>query len=148
MYYFETILTFYVIINLNYNYAERKVLKLLSLSLSSLSHIKNSVYLDNIKELTQCFVDHVNPIKIILFGSFANGTFTDESDYDFYLIVDDNRNISQATDDAYNAVTFIKKRPVDIIVGTDSKYKRSSDMSFMVENEVEREGVVLYDRAV
>ena len=33
----------------------------------------------------------VNPLKVILFGSFANGTYMDESDYDFYLVIDDGR---------------------------------------------------------
>ncbi len=34
---------------------------------------------------------------IILFDSFADGTYTDESDYDLYLVVDDGCNVSDVT---------------------------------------------------
>ena len=57
--------------------------------IEKLSYIKDNDFLDNIQEMTRCFVSQVNPLKIILFGSFANGTYTDESDYDFYLKVAD-----------------------------------------------------------
>lgn len=102
----------------------------------------------NIQELTQCLVSRVNPIKVILFGSFASGTYTDENDYDFYVVVDDGRNVSEVTDEAYNSVLFAKKRPVDIIVGTNSYFERKgkSKHSLMVESEVQRNGILLYDR--
>lgn len=86
----------------------------------SLSRIKDIDSVDNIKEMTRCFVAQVNPLMVILFGSFANGTYTDESDYDFYLVIDDGRSVGEATDEAYNSVMYIKKRPVDIVVGTNS----------------------------
>ncbi len=102
----------------------------------------------NIQELTQCLVSRIKPLKVILFGSFASGTYTDESDYDFYLVVDDDRDVSKATDEAYNSVLFVKKRPVDIIVGTNSRFeiKGKSRHSLMVEGEVQRNGILLYDR--
>ncbi len=40
-----------------------------------------------IREITQCIVARVKPLKVFLFGSFASGTNTDESDYDFYIVV-------------------------------------------------------------
>ncbi len=102
----------------------------------------------NIQEITQCIVARVKPLKVILFGSFASGTYTDESDYDFYIVVDDERDVSKATDEAYNSVLFVKKRPVDIIVGTNSRFeiKGKSRHSLMVEGEVQRNGILLYDR--
>lgn len=116
--------------------------------IESLSHIADKESLSNIKELTRCFVNRVNPLKVILFGSFANGTYTDASDYDFYLVIDDGRNVSAATDEAYNSVMDIKKRPVDIVVGTSSRFERKgkSKHSLMVEGEVQRNGVLLYDQ--
>ena len=116
--------------------------------IESLSKIKDSEYIDNIKEMTQCFVSQINPLKVILFGSFANGTYTDESDYDFYIVIPDGINVSDATDEAYNSGLYIKKRPVDIVVDTNLRFKikGKSKHSLMVEGEVQRNGILLYDR--
>ena len=116
--------------------------------IESLAHIRDNESLDNIREMTKCFVSQVNPLKVILFGSFANGTYTDESDYDFYLVIDDGRSVGEATDEAYNSVMYVKKRPVDIVVGTNSRFERkgNSKHSLMVEGEVQRNGILLYDQ--
>ncbi len=116
--------------------------------IDSLIRIKDREAIDNIQEMTRCFVSQVNPLKVILFGSFANGTYTDESDFDFYIVIEDNRSVSQATDLAYHSIRSVKKRPVDIIVGTNSRFekKRSSEHTLMVEGEVERNGILLYDQ--
>ena len=38
---------------------------------------------NEIEELKNQFVKQLSPIKIYLFGSFANGTNTENSDFDF-----------------------------------------------------------------
>ena len=102
---------------------------------------------DNIQEITKRFVMRVNPLKVILFGSFANGSYDDDSDYDFYIVVDDGRNVGSVTDEAYRAVMDMDRRSVDIVVGTNSRYERKgkADYSLMVEGEVERNGILLYN---
>ena len=116
--------------------------------IESLSHITDRETIENIREITKCFVSQVNPLKVILFGSFAEGTYTDESDYDFYLVIEDGRNVSDTMDKAYDAVMYVKKRPVDIVVGTNSRFERKgkSKHSLMVEGEVQRNGILLYDQ--
>lgn len=116
--------------------------------IESLSHITDRETIENIREITKCFVSQVNPLKVILFGSFAAGTYTDESDYDFYLVIEDGRNVSDTMDKAYDAVMYVKKRPVDIVVGTNSRFERKgkSKHSLMVEGEVQRNGILLYDQ--
>ena len=116
--------------------------------IESLSRLRDHDSLENIREITRCFVSQVNPLKVILFGSFANDTYTDESDFDFYLVIDDGRNVGEVTDKAYDSVTDIKRRPVDIVVGTSSRFERKgkSPHSLMVEGEVQRNGIVLYDQ--
>ena len=114
-----------------------------------LAHIKDRAAVENIRELTRCFVSQVKPLKVILFGSFANGSYTDESDYDFYLVIEDGRSVSEATDEAYNAVMYAKKRPVDIVVGTNSRFERKgkSAHSLMIEGEAQRNGILLYEKS-
>ena len=116
--------------------------------IDSLTRIRDHEAINNIQEITRCFISHVNPLKVILFGSFANGTYTDESDFDFYIVIEDNRSVGQATDLAYHSIQSVKKRPVDIVVGTNSRFerKRSSEHTLMVEGEVERNGILLYDQ--
>ena len=113
----------------------------------SLSYIEGIDSVENIMELTRCFVSKVVPLKVILFRSFANGTYTDESDYDFYIVIDDGRNVCDATDEAYNSVMYVKNRPIDIVVRTNSRFERKgkSVHSLMVEGEVQRNGILLYD---
>jgi len=116
--------------------------------IESLSHITDYDAINNIREMTDCFISQVDPLKIILFGSYANGTYTEDSDFDFYLVIDDDRSVGQATDNAYHSIINVKRRPVDIIVGTNSRFeqKRNSRHSLMVEGEVERTGILLYEQ--
>ena len=113
----------------------------------SLENIKDRDSRENIQKLANEFVKKVKPLKIMLFGSFAKGSDTDESDYDFYIVVDDNRNVAEAIREAYRASVHIKNRPVDIVVGTNSRFKRKSHASYsqMVEREVEEYGILLYN---
>ncbi len=115
----------------------------------ALVSIRDRNTVENIRELTRCFIAKVDPLKVILFGSFADGTYTDESDYDFYIVVDDDRNVNDATDQAYRSVMEVKNRPVDIVVGTNTRFetKGKSRHSMMVEGEAQRNGILLYDRS-
>lgn len=45
---------------------------------------------------------------------------------------------------AYKAIRRVKQRPVDIIVGTKSRFEERKDIPSN-ENEVYRKGVLLYD---
>jgi predicted nucleotidyltransferase len=44
-----------------------------------------------IEELKNNFINQLSPVKIYLFGSYANDTYTDESDLDFYIINDNKQ---------------------------------------------------------
>jgi uncharacterized protein len=113
-----------------------------------LNSIKDSESLNNIREMARCFVSQVNPLKVILFGSFAEGTYTDESDFDFYLVIENGRSISEALDRAYSSVLYVKKRPVDIVIGTKDYFERRTKAknTFMIEGEVQKKGILIYDQ--
>lgn len=117
--------------------------------IEALAAIKDKSSVDNIQQLTNCLVEQVKPLKVILFGSFADGSYTDESDYDFYLVVDDRCSVSKAIEEAYNAVMYVKNRPVDIVVGTNSNFEGKGRLkhSLMIEGEVQRKGILLYERS-
>ena len=114
----------------------------------SLERIKDRDSVANIQELTREFVKKMNPIKIVLFGSFAKGSYNEHSDYDFYLVVDDGSDVRETARLVRRASIYIKNRPVDIVVGTNSRFesKRKMDYTQMIEGEVERDGILLYER--
>ena len=94
--------------------------------------------MQEIEELKKHFIDQLFPIQIYLFGSYANGTYTDNSDLDFYIIVrDEISDLAEETTKAYKAIRKIKQRPVDIVVGTKSRFEARKKFP-SVENEVYR----------
>jgi len=97
-----------------------------------------------IEELKNQFVAQLTPISVYLFGSFAAGTHNEDSDLDFYIVVEDNvDDLAALTTQAYHAIRKVKKRPVDIIVGTKSRFEKRKSIP-SVENEVYEKGVLLY----
>lgn len=112
-----------------------------------LSTVQDRASIDNIRAITQCFIRQLDPVKVFLFGSFAAGTYTDESDYDFYIVIPDGSSVGEASDKAYKAIRYVQNRPVDIVVGTKSRFDRigPSKDSLYVEGEVYRNGILLYD---
>ena len=100
--------------------------------------------MQEIEELKKHFIDQLFPIQIYLFGSYANGTYTDNSDLDFYIIVrDEISDLAEETTKAYKAIRKIKQRPVDIVVGTKSRFEARKKFP-SGEIEVYRKGVLLY----
>ena len=64
--------------------------------------------MNEIEKLKECFVEQLLPIRVYLFGSFANNTYTSESDLDFYIVVrDDITDILAETAKAYNVICKI-----------------------------------------
>ncbi|MBR2215067.1 MAG: nucleotidyltransferase domain-containing protein [Selenomonadaceae bacterium] len=97
-----------------------------------------------IEQIKNQFVTALSPLKIYLFGSFANGTARADSDFDFYIVVKDGvKNLVDLTAEAYRSIRHVRSRAVDIIVGTESKFE-SRKHRFGVENEVLQKGVLLY----
>lgn len=97
-----------------------------------------------INELRDCFVQQLSPLKVYLFGSYADGTYDEDSDLDFYIVVDDSHtDLIELMARAYRSVRGVKKRPVDILVGTQSRFEARKS-SPTIEGEVFSKGVLLY----
>lgn len=101
--------------------------------------------MNEIEKLKECIVEQLLPMQIYLFGSYANNTYTNESDLDFYIVVkDDVADIPAETARAYKAIRRVKQRPVDIVLGTRSRFEARKEIP-SVEYEVYRKGILLYD---
>lgn len=98
-----------------------------------------------IEKLKNQLVSCLMPVSVYLFGSYAAGTHTEDSDLDFYIVVkDDTVDLAEVTTKAYRSIRQIKEHPVDIIVGTESRFENRKTFP-SVENEVFEKGVLLYE---
>ena len=87
----------------------------------------------------------LKPEKIILFGSYAYGNPTPDSDVDLFIIIkgDKRQNLLSAS-----LLLYPREFPVDIIVKTPEEVemdlKGGKDNSFFTR-ELIKKGIVLYD---
>lgn len=88
------------------------------------------------------------PTRIYLFGSYATDTYTEDSDYDFYVVVpDDTGDRIALAQKAYRSLRGVRKRPVDIVVGYESRFDERARENTL-EKVVAQEGVLLYGAPV
>lgn len=92
-----------------------------------------------VKEVAEEFA----PQKIVLFGSYAKGGATDDSDVDLMVIMSHKkRNVEQALEiDQKIHRTF----PLDLIVKTPAEVKSRLAQKDVFINSVVSEGKVLYE---
>lgn len=105
--------------------------------------------IQEINELKDSFVDDLLPVKIYLFGSVAEGKGNEDSDLDFYIVVDNSqKDMLALTAKAYKSIRFKQKRAVDIIVNTEKEFEIRKEKMMSVEREVEQKGVLLYGEGI
>jgi len=86
--------------------------------------------------------------RIYLFGSFAKGTQTEDSDYDFYVLIPDGgiKPLDAMREARYSLIPLNRKTPIDILADYKSRFNQRSKYNTL-ERRVANEGVVLYERA-
>ncbi len=107
---------------------------------------------DYIPKLVEC-LKTTNPIKIILFGSYASGKHSSESDIDILVVTDDN-SIPQSfaeKSDTYlkiaRTISIIKREfPVDLLVHTKAMHKKFLQLNSLFAQEIINNGKVLYEK--
>jgi len=102
------------------------------------------VVTEEIEEIQSLILASVPALQIYLFGSHAKGTQHADSDYDLYVVIpDDTIRPLDATRKISMALRSARKRPVDVLVGSESKFNRFKDV-YSIEKEVLSTGVKLY----
>ena len=95
--------------------------------------------INEIDELKNCFVKDLLPRRIYLFGSFAEGKQNADSDFDFYIVVDDSqRDMLELTAKAYKSIRYKQKRAVDIIVNTEKTFEDRKERLLSVEKKLRK----------
>ena len=97
-----------------------------------------------INGIVEAILSTVPVLEIYLFGSFANGTAKEDSDYDFYVVIpDEGLRAIEATWKIQGAIQN-RTRGIDMLVGTKSKFDKFKNTISFIEGEVARTGVKLY----
>ena len=60
------------------------------------------------------------------------------------VVRDENERLVELTYETYRATSDIKRRPIDILVGSESMFNRRKRFA-SIESEVHRKGVLLYE---
>lgn len=87
----------------------------------------------------------INPARIILFGSFAFGKPTKDSDIDLLII---KEKISSKTRESIEARKMLKGivMPFDTIIASQEEFDFYKDQINTVYFEADKRGVLLYER--
>ena len=94
-----------------------------------------------------------DPYKIILFGSYANGSETEDSDIDIMVILDNN-DVSKTYEERQNKKLYIRKlvreinyrMALDILVYSKEELKKIKEYGNYFIDEIERTGKVIYEK--
>jgi predicted nucleotidyltransferase len=90
-------------------------------------------------------VQELHPEKIILFGSYAYGAPTPDSDVDL-LVVMDSTAPSKDRSWAVSRLLIPRPFPIDILVRTPQEIRKALEMGDFFIEEIITRGKVLYER--
>jgi predicted nucleotidyltransferase len=108
-----------------------------------MNKIENTATLDDIREIVQQIVERFRPQKVILFGSYAQGTPTKDSDVDLLVIMETNEQALHAA--ARISAAIDHPFPLDILVFRPSDLKASLERRGVFATEVMAKGLVLHE---
>jgi predicted nucleotidyltransferase len=98
-----------------------------------------------IKRVVDDIVREIKPHKVILFGSYARGTQTPDSDLDVFVIASLRGTAAQRIRRVRNAVT-INGFGLDVVVRSPRRVKKALEGRDWFVQEILAEGKVLYER--
>jgi len=99
----------------------------------------------DINTFVRKLAEEFNPERVVLFGSYACGNATDDSDVDLLVIMPHKgRNVDQAL----TIRRRIRRRfPLDLIVKTPGETRLSLEKRDVFMRSILEDGKVLYDKA-
>jgi predicted nucleotidyltransferase len=108
-----------------------------------MTEVKNTVTLQGIREIVQQIVERFQPQKVILFGSYAQGKPTADSDVDLLVVMETSEQVLHAA--ARISAAIDHPFPLDILVFKPSELKASLERKGIFATEVMAKGIVLHE---
>lgn len=100
---------------------------------------------DKINEIISRIATRFNPDKIILFGSYANGTQKEDSDIDLLIIQDSDLPPQKRGFDIRMSLIG-SMIPFDILIYTNSEFENEKENIYSFINSAIKNSKVLYER--
>ncbi|HPF16343.1 MAG TPA: nucleotidyltransferase domain-containing protein [Thermotogota bacterium] len=82
--------------------------------------------------------------RIILFGSYAQGNETDESDLDLCVITDENKRKREILRDIRRAIVDEANIPVDIFIYRSDEFEQKAAIENSFEHIIKESGITLH----
>ena len=98
-----------------------------------------------LKEAVSRIIDNFNPEKIILFGSYAYGKPTEDSDIDLMVVMDTDMEPYERALPIRKALKYLGM-PKDIIVRTPQEFERFKDIVGTIIYTAAHKGRVIYEK--
>ena len=106
----------------------------------------DSLVLDKkLKEIITILVDNANPLRIILFGSYAKGTNQKYRDYDICVIKENTEDLNKLEKKLYVDLHSVGEA-IDLIVSSPERYETSKESKYSIYSEIAKNGLVVYER--
>ncbi len=101
---------------------------------------------DAITGIKEQILNTVDASKIYLFGSYARGTQTSQSDYDFFVVIPDgSMRPLEAMQKIYCVLAaFPMPVPVDILASYEKDFEERKKLPSSIEQTIQKEGILLY----
>lgn len=110
----------------------------------SITFLPRSQFQNTLQDVTRRIVETARPQRIVLFGSAAKGTMTQDSDLDMLVIMRGpvhRRHLAQKIQHNLHGVPL----PVDIVVVTEDDVQKSLNGGFSIIRPALEDGEVVYD---
>ncbi|HBW22916.1 MAG: hypothetical protein A2X28_04220 [Elusimicrobia bacterium GWA2_56_46] len=100
-----------------------------------------------LESIVKRIVDGYNPDKIILFGSYAYGTPTEDSDLDLFIVKDDNRKSMDRFCEVMKILRDVKGVSIEPLVFTNEELKKRVGLEDDFILEIMNRGKVMCERS-
>ena len=108
-----------------------------------MTSIQTHVGIEDIRKIVAQIVAGFHPQKVILFGSHAYATATEDSDVDLLVLIEtDEKPLHVA---AHIAAAIDHPFPLDILVTTPAQFKAALERRGNFVTQIQATGVVLYE---
>lgn len=98
--------------------------------------------MNTIEEIKQIIVDNISPESIILFGSYANGDFTKDSDVDICILVNEKKGLRNISKKLYSLLINMNI-PIDLIVVNSGEFNKNKNNKNLIYNDIAK-GKLIY----
>lgn len=99
-----------------------------------------------LRQAVRQMIAQFDPLRIVLFGSYARGDYTADSDLDFLVVMPDGTDRRQSAIELHRCLRDLAM-PKDVLVTTPREIQDRGSVNGTVLAESLRQGKVLYERS-